>query len=318
MSRIAVLGSESAEYRILEALEEAEEKGGLSNTDLRLKVDGMYPSNLSKFLKRLQTNHLIERDIVTRKYRIMESGENALHKRDDVQIITSNRRILESELQPNYPEYPNEIGPVLMPMTAAVYLSPEIESMINDTSEGSRTANQDAKKVILAELAEPTVQLFEEMLVRRFKNLSTDLLAYRIQKMSPADRKKYFQSYHQRIGKSILPPDEHTIEVMEQLYMEHRLPPEGPDLSIENVLNYEAALVVQVSRERLRKDLQAIKDRLAWRLLSDLIQNPSHLMDHILVAMAKTGIMSSDECKAYFKARHEKSGRRVLVDLWRT
>jgi len=279
----------------------------------------MYRSNLSKFLKRLQVNRLIERDIVTRKYRIIESGKNALNKRDDVQIIASNRRILESELQPNYPEYPHETGPLLMPVTAAVYLSPEIEVVINDTLEESRTTNnQDVKQVVLAELAEPTVRLFEDMLVRRFNNLSRDLLAYGVQKMSPADRKRYFQRHFWMIAGKKVQPDEHTIEVTKQLYMEHKLPPEGPDLSIENVLDYEAALVVQVSRESLRKNMEAIKNRLAWRLLSDLIQNPSRLKDHILAAMAKAGIISPDEHKAYFKARSEKSGRRVLINMWRT
>jgi len=113
-----ILGN--GEKKILDALNNAKPEGGLKNQHL-LRLAGMYPANLAKFLKRLQAGPqpMIRRDPQTRKYQILEPGEQTLGVTDHITLISRTKRVYSRRLEPN-----NEaVAPRILPVQASMYLN---------------------------------------------------------------------------------------------------------------------------------------------------------------------------------------------------
>jgi hypothetical protein len=289
------------ERKILEALDTAKNRS-LLNKSL-LSLPGMFPSNLAKFLRRLQERGLIERDIKTREYRILELGLEGLRRTDDMGISFTSKNAYFKELEPD-----NEmVAPRIVPVQATIYMNEEIAAAAKDVAREEGVKTTEARDRLLSSLAEQTAYAFEKMLLQRFYGLVDGWETYKIQQMSPADRTGYLRAYGL---------DGELLEELGAYHMNQKLPQGGPDLSIENVLDFEAALIVKVSRTGIMKDLQHTKDRLTHRILNDF-SNPDirTYPDKTMPVMAKAGLITQQELQAYQKAKRKRDRDRALTKL---
>lgn len=298
--------------RILQELNNAGDKGR-SFKDL-LMIPGMFPSNLSKFLKRLQdpSQSLVERDVNTRKYRILEAGEEALKRRDDIVIISRTKRSFSRELKPS-----NEVvAPRVLPVQASIYLNEQIAAAADMIAREQGLSEPEVQKQILAELAEGTAYAFEQMLNEKFHRLVDDSRVYRVQQMPRNKRRDHLSKVHPgwpgvRLNGALL-------DHVEAEYMKEKFPEGGPNMTLEDLLDFEAALVVRISHASIMKDLQGIKNRFVMRILAD-IKNPELSTDpnEIMPVMGQLGLITPSELEEYAKAAGTKRGReRVLDKLW--
>lgn len=325
------------EERILAELKKAQEAvetaDGLKHKEL-LDRTGLARSILSQYLYDLQKIGLIERTL-ERKYRIKEAGNDVLRKRDDVLIILGSKKVLQKEIEPSQ----HVDAPLVLPVDAAIYVSPEIEQLIEEAADelegtarryGTKppVSKEEAIRSVLAEITEPIAAHLDTMFLRRFLKLDEDRRAYQIQQMSPLARRKYFLD-HYRIMPAGKDPNaqrkmKETLNDLERQYMDQKFPEGGPPpLTFETVLDFEAAVVVKVSRERLKKDATAIRNRFALYLLSLAI--PGGLQDTVkmrllprgLSAMAEAGIITDEEFQQFRNAKNEKQRMKVIHDMGR-
>jgi hypothetical protein len=261
----------------------------------------------------------------------LEQGREALDRRDDILILSRTGKLLRREIQPNR----DLAAPRIFPIEASIYLSPEIERLVEDTAEelvaskGPSIKNEEAKDALLAEIADPLAAHFDTLFLQRFFGLAEDWRVYRVQQMEREKRREYLHEFHYPIthfGRSAnaRQQTERTLDQLEKQYMAQKFPERGPpSLAFETVLDFEAAVVVSVSRERLKKDATAIRNRFALYLLSLAI--PGGLRDTMMVrlpagglgAMAEAGIITDEEFEQFRQAKTERQRVKVLQNMWR-
>jgi hypothetical protein len=294
-----------SESRILQELKNAGEKG-LSNKEL-LKIPGMFPSNLSKFLKRLQapTEPLIERDVKTRRYRILKAGGEVLNTRDEILIISKNRRLEWFDI-PSRPPIPPEkgpdlgLGPYILPARTSTYSSSieeEDTRVYLDFLHFFHTGRVPENPEL--EVVDSIVSDLEMFFIFRFARLAKDYDVYRVQQMPQRERRA-----HLRMLAGPYQPREKLREAVDKLeaeYMKKEFPTGPPDLSSDNILDYEGAFLVTISREAIRKDAEKIKKKLLLTALT--VGIPGISRDQIILAMGKAGIITDEEARRYFRAK---------------
>ena len=303
------------ERKILEELQAAKDRHEewVSNKSLS-KLPNMFPSNLAKFLKRLRVERgLIERDPETGEYRILGLGLEALKRSDDMGISFASKRAKFRELEPSN----DVVAPRIIPVQASVYLNEEIEAAAERVAEEEGLTWPEARDKLLFDLAEQTAYAFEQMLRERFYRLVDNWEVHTVRQMSPPDRNKYFRGFGWVFDGKKVPLGEQERISLEESFRKEKLPAGEPDLSIENILDFEAALIVKVSRTAIMKDLQGTKDRLTLRILSDF-SNPDirTYPDKTMPVMAKAGLITQEEFQAYHKAKRTRDRENVLRKLW--
>jgi DNA-binding MarR family transcriptional regulator len=316
--------------KILDALGETQQRPnatqGLTFGDL-LERTGLDRSILSQYLKDLQDAELIERT-TNRRYLILDQGRQALVRRDDVLVISRSGKVLRKEIQPSN----DVLAPRVFPVDASIYVNPEIEQLIEEAAEelegtvnpdGTKppVSKEEAIRTVLAEITEPIVTAFDTMFLRRFYKLAEDWRVYRIQQMQPAERRDYLRGFHHwimpaRRDANARTEMESTLNQLESQYM-HQTFPEGgpPPLSFKTILDFEAAVVVSVSRDRLKNEATTIRNRFALLLLTFAINAGDgipRLPPGALTAMSETGIITPEELEECRQAKGSTQRLRVL------
>ena len=301
-----------SEDRILQELKSAGDKG-LSNKDL-LKIPGMFPSNLSKFLKRLQdpSQAVIERDVKSRRYRILDAGQDALNRKDDMLIISRSKRSFSRELEPS----DEIVAPRVLPVQASIYLNEQILAQSRMISRQEGISEADVQKQILAELAESTAYAFEQMLRDKFYRLVQEWHTYHVQQMPRKKRREYLGKVHPDWP---LPLGGSTLDHVEAEYMKEKFPEGGPDMALKDFLDFEAALVVKVSRARIIEDLGEVKDRLVMRILADIGDDNLYMdLNQVLPVMFSLGLITRNELRECLRGGGKRGRERVVHKLWDT
>jgi DNA-binding MarR family transcriptional regulator len=320
-------------HKILDALREADQTPnarGLTFGDL-LERTGLDRSILSQYLKDLQDGDLVERT-TDRRYLILDQGKEALDRRDDVLVISRSGKVLRKEIQPSQ----DVLAPRIFPIDASIYINPETEQLIEEAAEelggtvnpdGTKppVSKEEAIRTVLAEITDPIATHFDTMFLRRFYKLAEDWRVYRVQQMQPAERRDYLREFHHWIMPAERDANarrqmESTLDQLERQYVHQKFPEGGPSpLAFETILDFEAAVVVSVSRDRLKNEATTIRNRLALLLLSFAIHGGDllpRLPPGSLSAMAETGIITPEEFEQYRMAKGSKQRLRILQTMW--
>jgi len=320
-------------HKILDALREADQTPnarGLTFGDL-LERTGLDRSILSQYLKDLQDGDLVERT-TDRRYLILDQGKEALDRRDDVLVISRSGKVLRKEVQPSQ----DVLAPRIFPIDASIYINPETEQLIEEAAEelegtvnpdGTKppVSKEEAIRTVLAEITEPIATHFDTMFLRRFYKLTEDWRVYRAQQMQPAERRDYLREFHHWImpagrGANARRQMESTLDQLETQYMHQKFPEGGlPPLAFETILDFEAAVVVSVSRDRLKNEATTIRNRFALLLLTFAINEGGplpRLPPGGLTAMSETGIITPEELEECRSAKGNKQRLRVLQRMW--
>ena len=299
-------------------------KNGLTFGGL-IETTDLDRSILSQYLRDLQemTPPLILRT-PDRKYHLLEGGKEVLSRRDDVAVILRSGKVLRREIQPD----PKITAPRIFPIEASVYVS-GVEKLVDETAEdlrltrGSLASKDEAQHALLAEMADPIALRFDTIFTLRFWNLAADWFVYDIQQMQPAKRRNYLRKLHRldlTSGRTAAErrQDDRFLDDIEHDYMSRKLPEGGPPpLTFENLLNFEAAYVVSVPRETLKKDPEKIRNRFATHLLTLMVDPTRMKPPNLWVAMAEAGIITSEESEEYYRAKGPRQRERVLRELWK-
>jgi DNA-binding transcriptional ArsR family regulator len=303
------------EGRILEALNAARE--GQSYGELRDRT-GLDHSIFSEYIRRLQRNEQITRG-PDRKYRLLDKGTDTLGRRHEIAIILGAEKTLRNVIQPAH----DQDAPRILPTEVSLYASPEIERMIGETREeledekGGHITNADARYRVLLRASAQVARIFEDLLFRRFYLLMQDWSDYHIQQMSPSQRRRYLSQVH----RWVLPrrPRERRARLaqIESEYVARKFPEGGPPLTLDHLLDFQAAIVVNVSPEMLRKESQAVRVRFALFILEYML-NPELRVDDpesLLRAMSKAGLISEDDVSQWVRAKGRRGRLQVLGKL---
>lgn len=304
--------------KILKVLQEAGENG-LSFKELREKT-GLAGSILSHYLQQLLDDSMIEK--LWRKYRVLDEGREALSIRDDILLISRTKKVIRKELLPN----PEKIAPRIFPIDVSIHLSPEIEKLLDLTREdleftkGPPISKEELYETLLGEIAEPIAAHFDTMFITKFYSLTQDLLAYDIQQMQPAERRDFLSRLHQMelpIGRdaTTLERRKRTLDFYEDEYMRQKFPPEGPSLTFESLLDFEGAVIAHVSREKLKKDQDNIRNRFTAYMLAATVNRLLAQPPHFVYTMMKAGMITPEEYEKYRQAKGSKNTKRVLRHL---
>jgi DNA-binding MarR family transcriptional regulator len=294
--------------------------GPMTFTTLHEKT-GLARSILTRYLKQLQKKRMVERTLEERKYCLLNEGRKAVSCRDDILLITRTDQVLRNEIRPN-PDKPQ-----ILPVDVSTYLSPEVKDLLVIVLEelketkGPTVTEDEAQHDLLREIGSQAISHFEDIFVRRFLKIAKDWHVYSIQQMNPAERRKFLKRLHcweLVLGRSAAArrSREATLDKLEKEYMRYELPEGGPTINFDDALNFEASLVVGVSREKIREDSEKIRNRLTTYLLEKELDERIEKPPGILLAMMKTGMITNEEFEEYGQAR-TRDKIRVIRQLHR-
>jgi DNA-binding MarR family transcriptional regulator len=297
--------------KILDTLGEAEQRPnatqGFTFGDL-LERTGLDRSILSQYLKNLQDGELIKRT-TDRRYLILDQGRQALATRDDIFVISRNTEILHEQIVPDV-----RVGvPKILPTEVKVYGGPDIKRLIESRAVGAD--KKEAKYSVLAEMAAPITAHLERIFVNRFTALAQDWSDYYLQQMQRTERRRYLQK---RYSWQLPNREERdrTLDHLESLYMRRKWPEGGPPpLTLDTILDFEALVLVKVSREKIAKDRERIRCGLAAHLLGCFLRKDSPLDLSFVAPMVQSGIITTDDLQEYKQAKDHKRRLRILREL---
>jgi DNA-binding HxlR family transcriptional regulator len=307
-----------AEVRILEALREARpNEYGLTNKELQ-KIPGLFPSNLSKFLKRLQASGLVQRDPETRRYRATPSGKSVSNA-TEMDIITrdNQNKKLTLKLKSNADDI-YWIG--IFPVEATIYLSPEIESLIRDVKSHKADVYQ-AKDTVFRYAVRPVETHFERLF---FLRLSTFIENY------IKDLRQ--QNNGTNLWSSSISQNATFTKLIPTLRKQHNAI-DSSKYGLSRLLDFNAAILVKVWKEGIAANLEDVKDRIVVHVLVDVKQaldEAAHLRRvkdqasrNVLVmtvivwlgAITKMGLLSAEEFDRVCQAKSVKGINTVVTML---
>ena len=302
----------AAETRILEALQKP--PNGLLNAELQ-KIPGLYPSNLSKFLKRLQAKGLVQRDPETRRYRATPSGKSVSNV-TEMDIITrdNQNKKLTLKLRSNADDI-YWIG--IFPVEATVYLSPEIENLIRDVKSDKVGVSQ-AKDTVFRYAVRPVETFFERLLFLRLGAFVED---YR------NDLRQ--QNNGTNLWNSRVSQNATFTEIIAAFRKQHNAI-DSSKYRLSHLLDFNAAIVVKVWREGLDENLEDVKNRILVHQLADVkeaLDEVARLKDRgsrklfvmpliaWLGAITKMGLLSAEEFDRICQAKSVKGINAVVMTL---
>ena len=297
----------AAELRIVEALENA--PNGLRNGELQKRAN-LHPSNLSKFLKRLQTSGLVYRDPETRRYKPMPLSRTVSNT-TEMDIIT---RDASKKLTLKLTSNADDIFWVgIFPIEASIYLSPEVSQMVNDLKKDTGDLNQ-AKDTVFRYAVRPVETLFERLFFYKFNSLAKDYFTALCQQDSGA---KFWNTPISQMEKQ---PFAKMISILKEQYATI----DSSRYNLSHLLDFNAAIVVKVWSQALANHSEDVKNRIAMNLLIDMergLDGLAHLMGRKLIVMplmaylslmAKTGLLSKEDFEQVCQAKSiEGLGRAV-------
>jgi hypothetical protein len=301
-----------ATTRILEALQKAPD--GLTYTEL-LELPGLYPSNLSKFLIRLQGNGLVQKDPKTRTYRATPSGKSVSNA-TEMDIITRDgqKKKLTLKLKSNADDI---YWISIFPVEASIYLSPEIENLIRDVKNDKVDAYR-AKDTVFRYAVRPVETFFERLF---FLRLSTFI-------------ETYFNDMHQQnsgtnLWNSSISKKATLTELIHTLRRQHNAI-DSSKYGLSRLLDFNAAIVVKVCKEGLTANLEDVRNRILVHQLVDVKQaldEVARLKDEggrkifvmpliaWLGAITRMGLLSTEEFDRICQAKSVKGINAVVKAL---
>jgi DNA-binding HxlR family transcriptional regulator len=321
------------EERILAELHLAEENNrkGLSYGELRQKT-GLSDSILSEYVRRLQNKDRISR-MADRKYRINEAGRQALDKTDTIQVISRTPQMLrrEVEITPDMfknlaSAFPSRVLPIQGSVYQSAYAGSEAtRKVLSQFTRMTEELEEDLdrahlERTLIEESAKLTGGLFDNLLFLRFLILTTDWILYRVQKMNPQERKKFLRREFLRGVKS-KEELQRRLNSIERQIVALNFPEDGPHLTLDNILDFETAVVLRISAERTKKDVEKLRYRLAAFLLGELgplhYREPDRWPSVYVEGMARAGIITDKDARRFIGAREGSAARsKLFTILW--
>jgi hypothetical protein len=268
-----------------------------------------------------------------RRYRINEAGRQALDKRDTIQVISRTPQMLRKEvdIEPDAfknlaSAFPSRVLPIQGSVYQSAYAGSEaartvLSQFTRITEELEESLDRaHLERTLIEESAKLAGGLFDNLLFLRFLILTTDWILYRVQRMNPEERKKFLRREFLRGVKS-KEELERRLNSIERQIVDLKFPENGPRLTLDNILDFETAVVLRISAERTKKDVEKIRYRLAAFLLGEL--GPLHYRDLdrwpslYVEGMAKAGIITYEQARRYINTREGSAARSKLSTvLW--
>lgn len=312
--------------KILRVLREADsdlehDKKWLSNEEIVQKV-GHHKSIVCKYLRELITNGQIEKGPGKhwRKYGISNMGREILEKKDIILMISRSKKIIEKEISPDS----KRLAPRILPINVAVYSSPEIDKLRNllkDELEFTKEFPLSQKyldEIILADIAEPIAAHFEYQLMKKFYDFDRKLLVFKIKQMDSKKRRNFLKKLHKYelpLGKgtAIQSKVDNKLDKIEKEYTSQEFPLGPP--SFDNLLDFEEYALVSISKERIIKDKEKIRNRLTAFLINAILNLDFAPPPYFFETMKQLGMITDDEYKKRLRTRSKKQHEKLLKEL---
>lgn len=312
--------------KILKVLQEADsnlvnDKKWLSNSEIIEKV-GHHKSIVCKYLQALVSEDQIKRGTGKnwRKYGISKMGQETLENKDVISMISRGTKIIQKEILPDS----KRLAPRILPINVAVYSSPEIEKLkdlVKDELEFTKSSPLSKKyldETVLADIAEPIATHFEGMLMKKFYDFDHNLLVFKVQQMDSKKRRNFLKKLHYYelpLGRaSIIRSEvENKLDKIEKEYMSQEFP-SGPP-SFDDLLNFEEAVLVRVSKKELIKDREKIRNRLTAFLIALVLNLDFAPPPYFFETMKQLGMITDEEYKKRLHTRTEKQREKLLKEL---
>jgi len=211
-----------------------------------------------------------------RKYRITGTGKEVLEVKDDIAVISRTKRIVRKELAPNLE---TTVFPAMLPVEVSIYLNSEINKLVDTTKE--------------------------DLLLTKGPPVSKDEALETLLSKIALPTSKYFDDMLVSRFMGLPGMD----------YRNQKIPQGGPKMAFQSLLDLEGAVLVRLSRDKLRIDQENIRNRFTVNLLNKVLGGKYEIPINTFTVMKELGMITSEECDKYEQARDPRSEKRVLSQL---
>jgi len=231
------------------------------------------------------------------RYAISKAGLYALTTSEDLKTLQEVKITHYQEIKPD-PE--KKTPPNVLPINASVYIDPEIK----------------LSEYLFEDTISYVAGIFEILFEEWFVNNAVDQLAHKIQQMRPQERMRFLRRL------ILFPPNttsrrrEAILKEEEDRNLNHKPSGSPPLLRFEDMLNFQGALVVSISKEKLRGDPENMRKRFVSTLLERFIGKDLVTVNpRLLPAMADLGLITAEEYKEYLQARTYDRRLKIIHEL---